>query len=176
MLQPSQFCRIFALLFVFAALDIAAQEPAPPTASPTSVTAVATPDERADWTMEVRTSGGLTGKGAGGFTLTSAGALICSAPKPCVRTLQPTDMQSLAAMVRSMDLLKWMRVPGSNRSFHIPVPESVCSDCIVTTMVLSLRDSKTLEWTYTATWDSTTQPAIPFDIRQLFQTAASFAK
>jgi hypothetical protein len=161
------------LVFLLPGLTFATQDPAP-TLAPAEKLAPTSPDSRSDWTLEISTSGGLDGKGSGGFTLTSAGMLTCSLPRKCSG---PTDVPTpVHGLVITASLPSARQVSGSNPTVSIPVAAGICMDCVVTTMRLRIRDSNGLEWTYSLSWDPTTLSSIPSDFRQIFQEAAALAK
>jgi len=161
------------MVFLLPALSFATQDPVP-TPAPTEKAAPTRPDSRSDWTLEISTSGGLDGKGSGGFTLTSAGVLTCSLPKKCSGpTAAPTPVHGL---VITANLPPAKQVSGSNPTVLSPVAAGICMDCVVTTMSLRIRESNGLEWTYSLSWDPTTLSSIPSDFRQIFQAAAALAK
>ena len=163
------------MVFLLSTLNIAAQDSIPPSA-PSDKAASTSPDTRSEWTLEVSSTGGLDGRGSGGFTLTSAGRLTCSLPRRCAGTTDVPALQSIHGFVMAANLPLALRTPGNNPSVSIPVAAGVCMDCVVTTMLLRIRDSMGLEWSYSLTWDSTTLSNIPPDFKQIFQSAAALAK
>jgi hypothetical protein len=46
----------------------------------------------------------------------------------------------------------------------------------VTTISLRIRDSKGIEWTYTSSWDVTTQSSVPIDFMRIFRAAVELSK
>ena len=155
------------LLFCPALLSLAAQDAVPQ---------IVAPDVRTNWTVEVRTSGGLNGQGIGGYTITSAGRLTCAGPKPCDLQIQRSALRSLSGLVESMDLLLWGPRSMGNRAFQLQMGASLCADCIVNSMVLRIRDSNLTEWTYQASWDVTTQSTLPPDFKRIFETVTALQK
>jgi len=129
-----------------------------------------------NWSVEVHTSGGLTGQGIGGFRLTAEGRLTCDSKKPCDRQIPKPALQSIFGLIDSINLESWIRKPVTDPLFQIPPAPSFCADCIVTSMTLRIRDSKLTEWTYQASWDPTTQSALPPDFKRIFDAAAALAK
>ena len=163
------------VVLLLVALNLAAQDPVPPP-TPVGLSAFTSPDSRSDWNLEIRSSGGLDGRGSGGFTLSSTGTLTCILPRQCPRSIEATALQPIHGFVMAANLPLAVRMPGSNPSVLIPIGAGVCMDCIVTTMFLRIRDSMGLEWTYSLSWDPTTISNIPSDFKQLFQTATALAK
>jgi hypothetical protein len=162
------------IVFFISALNLASQDRVPPSNPQDAFTATKVPDSRKDWTLEVRTSGGLTGQGVGGFAVTSLGELTCDPSAPCTLRIQDPELQLLVGLVNSVDFLPWTRA-GGDPSFHVLMPPSICSDCIVTTMVLHLRDSKSVEWKYTVSWDTTSQSNVPVDFMRIFRAVRELA-
>jgi len=116
------------------------------------------------------------GQGIGGFRLTAEGRLTCDSKKPCDRQIPKPALQSIFGLIDSINLESWIRKPVTDPLFQIPPAPSFCADCIVTSMTLRIRDSKLTEWTYQASWDPTTQSALPPDFKRIFDAAAALAK
>jgi hypothetical protein len=165
---------IAAMIFFTTKLNLEAQTPVLPSPQE-NVAAAPIPDSRAEWTVEVLTSGGLNGLGRGGFSVTSAGEFACSGTTPCTRQIPKPTLKSLEDFINLVNLPPTLRIPDPNLPIRIPASPSVCSDCVVTTMYLRIRDSKGILWIYTASWDVTTQSSIPLDFRRIFQSAVELA-
>lgn len=155
------------MISLISVLNLEAQTPALPATSP---------DSRAVWTVSILTSGGLDGRGQGGFSVTSAGDFTCNSTTPCARQIQKPALQSLAGFINSATLLQTLQMPEIIPPFPVQTSPSVCFDCIVTTMSLRIRDSKGVEWTYAWSWDVTTQTSVPIEFMPVFRTAAELAK
>jgi hypothetical protein len=175
-LNPAARSGIFAgIVLLISVLNLTSQDTVPPATSPDTVAPTVMPDRRENWTVEVRTGGGLDGQGVGGFTLISTGELTCDPPNPCSARIQAAALQSVGGLINSMDFLLWVRLPGGNLTFQFPATRGLCSDCIVTTMVLRLRDSQNVEWVYSTSWDTTTRSKVPIDFMRIFQNASELA-
>ena len=148
---------IAVLLFYAAVMSLVAQDIAP----------AAVPIAVKDWDIIVQTGGGLTGNGVGGFTLTSTGQFTCDAPNPCKRQIPPAALNEVVAAANSIDPTKWVRVQP---------PFSLCSDCIMTTMELRIRDTKDNTYTYKFSWDPTTQSSVPSDVTRIYKAAIALQK
>jgi len=160
-------------VFLLTTRSLAAQDPAPVPA-PADDAALTRPDSRSEWSLEITSSGGLDGRGNGGFTLTSAGVLTCSLPKKCSG---PIDVPApIHGLVVAANLPPATRIPGNNPFVLLPAAAGVCMDCVMTTLLLRIRDSNGLEWTYSLSWDPTTLSSIPSDFKKIFQAAAELAK
>jgi hypothetical protein len=46
----------------------------------------------------------------------------------------------------------------------------------VTALSLRIRDSKGIEWSYTMSWDVTTQSNVPIDFIRIYRAVAELAK
>jgi hypothetical protein len=156
-----------AMIFLITSLNLEAQSPASPEASP---------DSRAEWTVTISTSGGFDGRGRGGFSVTSSGEFTCSSTTPCTRQIQKPALQPLEGFVNSATLPQVLQTPGLIPPFPVQTRPSVCFDCIVTTMSLRIRDSKGIEWTYNWSWDVTTQSSVPTDYMRIFRAATELGK
>jgi hypothetical protein len=179
---------VVGLLFLLTPLNLGAQEPVPPDAVQVIPTPPAIPDSRAEWTVEIRTSGGFTGAGNGGFTVTSAGGLTCNLRAPCSRQIPKPELQSIEGFINSANLPASPLTPkpepqpiggfiiSLNPELALSVNPSVCSDCIMTTMYLRIRDSKGMEWSYVASWDLTTQSGVSADFKKIFQAATALTQ
>jgi hypothetical protein len=165
---------IAVMIFIVGKLDLGAQ--AAPPASQENVPPVSVPDSRTDWAVTISTSGGFDGRGQGGFSVTSAGGLTCFSTTPCTRQIQKPALQSLEGFINSATLPQVLQLSGFIPPFPIQTSPSVCFDCIVTTMSLRIRDSKSVEWNYAWSWDVTTQSSVPIDFIRIFRAAAELAK
>jgi hypothetical protein len=171
--KPARSKIVVGLVVLLKTANLAAQEPVPPATVVEIPTSPGVPDSRAEWTVEIRTSGGFDGQGNGGFTVTSAGELTCNLSASCIRQIQKPVLQSIEAFVSSANLPLAIQVPSGNPSIPVQVTPSVCSDCIVTTMLLRIRDSKGIAWSYSVSWDLTTQSRVPTDFKRIFEAATA---
>jgi hypothetical protein len=158
---------IALIIFLVIRLHIEAQAP---------VTPVLIPDSRAVWTISILTSGGLDGRGQGGFNVTSAGEFTCNSTVPCTRQIQKPALQPLEGFIHSATLPQALQFSDIIPPFPIQTSPSVCFDCIVTTMSLRIRDSKGVEWNYAWSWDVTTQSSVPTEFMRIFRAATELAK
>jgi hypothetical protein len=165
---------IAVTIFFVASLNLGAQAALP--ASQEYITPVSKPDSRTDWTVTISTSGGFSSEGRGTFSVTSAGVFTCSSTTPCNRQIQKPALQSLESFVNSANLPSALQI--SDRNLRIPIQPSpnVCADCIVTALSLRIRDSKGIEWSYTMSWDVTTQSNVPIDFIRIYRAVAELAK
>jgi hypothetical protein len=170
---------IVAILILLATTNptpiLEAQAPVQP-ASQENVASVLGPDSRAEWTVTISTSGGFDGRGQGSYSITSAGGLSCFSTTPCNRQIQKPALQSLEGFINSATLPQALQLPGTLLPIPVQTSPSVCFDCIVTTMSLRIRDSKSIEWTYRWSWDVTTQANVPVDFIRIFQAASDLAR
>jgi len=122
------------------------------------------PPEANSWTIQITTSGGFAGKGAGNLTITSYGHLFWDGVEnQCNVKLGDEALQMLAQMAFSADASKW-----SGRT------ASYCADCIVTTIVLQRRERDGIVRTYSACWDSSTAGKISEELRKAYDTFMAY--
>jgi hypothetical protein len=118
------------------------------------------PEGPGAWVVQVITRGGLHGSGASDLAITSAGALTRSDPDR-TSAVRADLLNSLGKYVRASTPSQW--AAGSKLS--------VCSDCVATLIVLSLRDSLGTVQTYTTFWDTTTRANISADVLRIHDLA-----
>src|SRR5262245_35570546 len=98
------------------------------------------PDGNGVWVIHVVTSGGLTGTGAGNFSISSEGKVACSDVQ-CFEKFAVSEFNPLVEVLRAN-----LPSPG-------PSPLMLCNDCIRRTITISRRDALGVVTTYTASWD-----------------------
>jgi hypothetical protein len=119
------------------------------------------------WVVQVFTSGGFAGKGAGDFGLTSEGRLICSLPEwGCPTMVQPAQLQRVVDVVQSI-------VAEPAAEAH---PVSLCNDCITTTIVIKRRNTAGIQTTHSVSWDVSTRSSVAADILQLYDALTALRK
>jgi hypothetical protein len=164
--------RAAALLAVLVVSTATAQQAAPPLPQPRQVEVVSLQNlQRADvpeppeppvgpnaWSLQVHTSGGFTGRGAGSVTISSDGRMGCGAV-PCATPeasgLLDSFGKAVASAVRGA---AWGGQPLS----------TLCSDCIRTTIVVKRREGDVVS-VYRASWDDS-QSVVP-ELRELRRLA-----
>lgn len=125
-----------------------------------AVRQIAPPEGPGGWVIQVISRGGLGGHGATDLAITSAGGLTLSDPEPTV-AVRADVLNSLGKYVRTSAPSQW--TAGSK--------PSVCSDCVSTLVVLSLRDALGAVKTYTVVWDTTTRANISADVLRIHDLA-----
>jgi hypothetical protein len=115
------------------------------------------------WVVRIVTSGGLTGRGAGQVTASSAGTLLCAPAVTCPDRLSASTHDVITRFVASLP------VDTVGAAAPDPFPTGICSDCVATTMTVRHRDASG-ERTLTYTWDVSTAAAVPEDLRRLAAT------
>ena len=125
-----------------------------------AVRQIAPPEGPGAWVIQVISRGGLGGRGASDLAITSAGGLTLSDPHPTVG-VRADVVNSLGKYVRTSAPSQW--TAGSKLS--------VCSDCVSTLVVLSLRDALGAVKTYTVVWDTTTRVNISADVLRIHDLA-----
>lgn len=125
-----------------------------------AVRQITPPEGPGAWVVQVISRGGLGGRGASNLAITSAGGstLSDSGPTDAVR---PELLNSLGKYIRTSTPAQW--AAGSKLS--------VCSDCVATLIVLSLRDSVGTVETYMVFWDTTTKGNISADVLRIHDLA-----
>src|SRR5688572_12846216 len=136
--------RSCAALLVLIATPLQAQDP--PTGpveparieriTPVTVIALAAVPDPPDppvadgaWTLQISTTGGFTGLGAGTVTIVSNGQMTCERTGPCATALAGPQLQRLTATLSSVLEGAWIR----------RAPSGICSDCLQTTIVVKRR-------------------------------------
>ena len=164
--------RVAAALTVLAVSSTSAQQAPSPLPQPRTVEIVTVQDlQRPDvpdppeppagpnaWSIQVHTSGGFTGRGAGSVTISSDGRMGCTA-EPCATPVAAGLLDPFGKAVASAVLgAGWGGQPLS----------TLCSDCIRTTIVLKRREGAVVS-VYRASWDDS-QSVTP-ELRELRRLA-----
>jgi hypothetical protein len=126
---------------------------------------LALPDGNRVWLVQVVTSGGLSGKGGGDFTVSSEGRIVCSLQLRCANDFKPSDLQPLVEVIHAVDLPTPI----------VPIV-SLCRDCITRTITVTSRDSTGVLRMYTASWDDTTKDKMPQEIIRIYDAARGLTK
>ena len=122
------------------------------------------PEGNGGWVLQVVTRGGLDGQGKGDLWITSKGELNCSRKEmSCAREVAKKTADVLTQGIRAVTPAIW-NSPGSN---------TLCPDCLVTTMRVAIRSNDGSVQTFEATWDITTQGHVPEELLRLYNAAAS---
>ena len=91
------------------------------------------------WRIEITTTGGFTGRGAGGLVITADGNLT---PRPdCGARLTADDLKAIGELVRKAKPREW------KPSYVTPMNPHGCCDMIKTTLTLTRGGSR-----WTSTW------------------------
>lgn len=120
------------------------------------------PDGTGAWHLQVITRGGLGGGGTGDFAINSTGSMTVFAPDATV-AVQTGALGRLREYVRLSTPSQWTVKPGA----------SLCSDCVSTLVVLSVRTPAGDVQTYTAVWDPTMRAHVPPDALRIYDLALS---
>jgi len=117
----------------------------------------------ADWKIEIATSGGFTGSGSGGLTVSANGTVITllgngAAAKRCSFQLSAQELQALDAVVRSARPQSWMK------SYSLANVSTHCCDLIRTSFSLSGRSGADL---YVTSWLTGAEGSLPQDLKAL---------
>jgi hypothetical protein len=123
------------------------------------------PEGEGSWTLSIATSGGFTGQGRGNVTINSLGIRSCQLTRTtCSTPISNEKFAPLKQFATSFDAAKW----PSPLSTTI----SLCSDCYVTTVTFTRRESGELK-PYTFTWTVANQSSVPPDLIRIVAMALS---
>ena len=124
------------------AMPLSAQTPAP-------MQILELPAGAGGWVLHVSTSGGIMGNGAGAFMIASDGVMSCS--RSCPSSAATDLLRTLRDEVRRAAGESWIVLP----------PNSMCSDCLVTRVSLTIRNEDGTTSVVSAAWDPTTRARLP---------------
>ena len=118
--------------------------------------AASPPPEPQPWRVEVTSSGGIAGKGAGSMVADSEGTVTVTtiARKTCPGRLSETELRRLADAIAKAKPEEW-------QPLH---PEDICCDRIEWSLALEIGGK-----THTFTWIDDPKLALPPDLRTLTQ-------
>ena len=114
------------------------------------------------WQLQVITRGGLGGGGTGDFAINSAGSVTVFTSETTA-TVEPGVLGRLREYVSTSTPAQWNATPGA----------SVCSDCVTTLIVLTVRTPVGGVQTYTAVWDPTMKARVSPDALRIHDLALS---
>jgi|GEM_PF-2958290 len=117
----------------------------------------AAPDDN-QWTVQILSSGGFTGRGRGDLLASSDGTLNWSSGDvSCNIRLTGEAVQMLSKLVRAAE------VPATKGSLT-----GMCGDCYVTTMIIHRRDSRGLDSVSTIRWEDASYAGVPADMVAIY--------
>jgi hypothetical protein len=116
-----------------------------------AVQALEPPDQPGGWTLQVITRGGFEGR-ATELTIRSDSVSI-----------HPDTLVSLNQRIHTVTIPRWT----------VDSRLGICSDCVATLIVLTVRQPNGLVQTHTAFWDATTKATIPEDLRRIHDLAVT---
>jgi hypothetical protein len=120
------------------------------------------PEGNGAWLVQVNTTGGIAGNGAGDIAMSSEGKILCSREMKCPDGFKFSDFQPLIETFQTLVL----PVPS-------PGTVSLCRDCITRTISVRWRDSMGIFHTYTATFDETTKGKLPPEVAKLYDAVVA---
>jgi hypothetical protein len=120
------------------------------------------PESAGAWQLQVITRGGFTGRGTGDFSINSAGSMTIFAPETTV-AVQADVLGRLREFVSTSTPSQWNVNRGA----------SICSDCVSTLIVLTVRTPSGGVQTYTALWDPTMRARVSPDALRIHDLALS---
>ena len=119
------------------------------------------------WVLRISTTGGIMGQGAPVVVITSDGRQGCArAPVDCPPVLGAAALRSLHDQIRLAAGEGWLTVPAN----------TLCRDCLTTTMRLTLHNGDGTTTMMTAAWDPTTRGRLAAAIGQLHDLVARLAQ
>jgi hypothetical protein len=127
-----------------------------------AIRAVQPPDGAGAWQLQVITRGGFAGGGTGDFAINSTGSLTVFTPERTV-AVQADVLHRLRDYVSTSTPSQWIAKPLA----------SVCSDCVSTLIVLTVRTPAGGVETYTAVWDPTMKARMSPDAVRIHDFALS---
>lgn len=113
----------------------------------------------ADWQIEITTTGGITGTGTGGLTVSSKGTLVITLinKKQCTYSLTASELQMVSAAVAGTTPGNWLEC------YSLADVSTHCCDLITSTMRLTQRGGRDV---YITSWLTGTPP-FPADLQNL---------
>lgn len=120
------------------------------------------PDGAGAWQLQVITRGGLGGRGTGDFAINSTGSMTVFTPETTV-AVQADVLGRLREYVSTSTPSQWNIKPAA----------SICSDCVSTLIVLTVRTPASGVQTYTAVWDPTMKARVAPDALRIYDLALS---
>jgi len=123
------------------------------------------PETPGAWVLQVISRGGLDGRGTGDLAISSDGALTLF-KSATAASAPPGVLRSLRQFIQTTAPSQW--TAGSR--------QGLCSDCLATLIVLTLRQSDGLLQTQTAFWDATTKGSVPADVLRIHDLALSLKR
>ena len=120
------------------------------------------PDGAGAWHLQVITRGGFSGRGTGDFSINSTGSMTIFTPETTV-AVQPDVLGRLRDYVSTSTPSQW----------SAKLAASICSDCVSTLVVLTVRTPAGGVQTYTAVWDPTMRARVSPDALRIHDLALS---
>lgn len=126
------------------------------------------PEGAGAWTVQILTSGGISGTGKNDLFLTSAGDFARQ------QNSSNESKPFLAVVLQPLtELVSKLKIAELNCSIEQPMRQtsnvSVCSDCYKTTFILSRREPDARIKTFVAKWDLTTRAQVADEVLQVYQ-------
>lgn len=160
---------------------------ATPISTETAQTQIVVPSNPGAWTIEIRTSGGLTGAGIGNLKLVSDGNSILNHSDLNKKAAKSAALMSLSKTIATADFAvqnnsdKTTHATGKSDApdklpdleVEAPRVKSVCNDCIDTTIVIRRREPDKSIKTFSAEWNESTAKEIAPDFQRIYQQATA---
>lgn len=131
---------------------------------------LAVPAAQNAWTIEIHTSGGLTGNGAGNFAITSEGNFALDKFDEQSKLASLDALQPLIESVKKSSFQNQTSV-GKTINGGAGSTPSYCNDCITTTIRIHRREADGTIKTFSASWDDVTAGQVGEDFRRIYEQA-----
>jgi hypothetical protein len=153
---------LIALAIAMAAFTQAPQPRNIPLLFTGTVRHVQPPEGPGAWLLQVISRGGVGGHGTGDFSISSTGGLILLG-RGTTGEVPSEVLRLLGEYVRTSAPSQWT----------VDSRLGICSDCVATLMVLTVRDPAGLLQTYTVFWDRTTRGHVSSEVLRIHDLAAA---
>jgi hypothetical protein len=124
------------------------------------------PDGANAWVVEITSTGGLTGHGAGDIAVSSDGQVHCATPG--MKCPKDFDTSSLAPLVDAL--------PFGRQTVLIPPGGATCNDCINRTIFIRRRNADGVVQAYSASWNDLTASQLPRAVLRLYDSVLRLSR
>ena len=132
-----------------------------------AVQPVEPPSQPGAWVLQVISRGGFEGRRSGDLIVRSDGTATLTTPGNGTTSIHPETLTSLGQRIRTVTTPHWTTIDSRL---------GICSDCMATLIVLTVRGQNGLVHTHTAFWDATTKAAMPRDLLRIHDLALTIQR
>jgi hypothetical protein len=118
------------------------------------------------WVVEITSTGGLTGNGAGDISVSSDRKIHCATPG--MKCPKDFDASSLSPLVDAL--------PFGRQTVLIPPEGAACNDCINRTISIRRRNAAGVVQGYSASWNDLTASQIPRGVLRLYDSVLKLSR